>query len=230
MKRLETTLKRLAAGAAFAGLAALAGTAQAVPVIDARVDFDNVAAGSAANDALGAYAGAMRFANPDIERDVDASGSYTDTFHWIDATATYGDVRVLASGNATSGTNLLSNDLQPIMLVFSEPVRLASLSIRQDLSGFGNPQADGTQLLFLDAGGHAIAGSALSYTQFGQPGLTLSVGALPFDISAVLFAGGTNYDDLRITTAAPIPEPATAALALAGLAVLALSRRAARAA
>jgi PEP-CTERM motif len=219
MNRQQMTRHALRALALAASLAAPGGPAQAEVSINANIDFDTVVSGSTANAALGSLGTLMHFANPDTVLDVDAFGSYTGTFHWVDATSTYGDVLVAATADAVSGTNVLSNSLQPIMLVFNEPVRLASFSIQQDLSGFGNPQSNGTTLSFLDASGHEIGAASLSYTQFGQPGFTIASGAVPYDVSAVLLAGGTNYDNLYLATT--VPEPNAIVLLLAGAGLLA---------
>ncbi|MFZ5526258.1 MAG: PEP-CTERM sorting domain-containing protein [Pseudomonadota bacterium] len=206
---------------------ALAGmAAQAAPVastIDVTLNFDNVAAGSAANSALGSLGSLAYFANPDVEWDVDEYGDYTGSFHWIDATATYGDVLVGASSYAVSGGNVLSNSGQPILLVFSTPVDIASFSIQQDTSGFGNPQAGGTYLSFLDATGHEISAANVFYTQAEQPGLTIQLGAVS-KVSAVLLAGGVSYDNLHIAVTPAVPEPAAGLLALLGAGVV-LARR-----
>ena len=207
---------------------ALAGAgAHAGPLIDATIDFDNVADGAAANAALGSLASLMRFANPDIEADVDADGNETGGFHWFDATSLYGDVLVRASAAAVSGANVLSNALQPIMLVFAAPVDIAGFSIQQDLSGFGNLQAEGSSLVFLDAEGHEMSGSSVSYTQGGQPGLTVQAGGRVDNVYAILLAGGVDYDNLRITTVdgSSVPEPGTAALWVLGLGGLAFASR-----
>lgn len=211
------------AGLAAIALCAAAASAQA-QAISLVLNFDDVAAGSNANSALGAAASFASFANPDTVLDVDASGSYTGTFHWVDATSSYGPVLVTASLFAISGSNVLSNDGQPILLLFNNPLNLAQFSIQQDGSGFGNPQTNGTVLSFLDSTGHVIAGADVAYTQFGHPGLTISSGAVA-NVSGVLLAGGKSYDNLSLV-AAPVPEPGALALFVSGLgAVGTLSRR-----
>lgn len=206
-------------------LAAASVGARADLAINATIDFDNLASGSTANAALGSFASLMHFANPDTVLDVDAGGSYTGTFHWVDATGTYGDVLVASSANAVSSANVLANDHQPILLAFNAPVDIATFSIQQDRSGFGNPQTNGTHLAFLDGTGHELAGSNVFYTQFGQPGLAIQNGGVVSNVSAVLLAGGTDYDNLRLVTVAAIPEPYAIALLLAGAGLVITFRR-----
>ena len=214
-------MKQLIALSALA-LASLA--VQAAPAtIDVTLTFDDVLDGSTANSALGSLGSLAHFANPDVELDVDEYGDYTGGIRWVDATALYGDVGVVASGAAVSGTNVLSNSGQPILLVFNAPVDIASFSIQQDLSGFGNPQDGGTYLSFLDATGHAISAANVFYTQGGQPGLTIQSGAVG-QVSAVLLAGGVSYDNLHINVTPSVPEPAAGLLALLGAGVV-LARR-----
>lgn len=212
---LRTTLAVLA-------LCATAASAQA-QAINVTLDFDNVVAGSTANSALGGAASFASFANPDTVLDVDAYGSYTGSFHWVDATAVYGDVLVTGSPFAISGSNVLSNDGQPILLMFNNPLNLTQFSIQQDGSSFGNPQTDGTLLSFLDNTGHVIAGADVAYTQFDNPGLTISSGAV-VNVSGVLLAGGKGYDNLSFM-AVPVPEPGSLALLIAGQGVVAAWRR-----
>lgn len=205
--------------AAAIALSAAASSAQA---LTASFDFDNVAAGSKANLALGTNSSFMHFANADTVLDEDANG-YTGTFHWVDATATFGDVLVSASPYAVSGTNVLANDKQPMLLLFSQAVNLAQFSIQQDTSNLGNPQANGTRLSFLDATGHVIAGASVAYTQYAQPGFTIVSGAVS-NVSGILFAGGKDYDNLSLT-ATSVPEPSTLLLVFAGLGVMGLLTR-----
>ena len=163
----------------------------------------------------------MHFANPDVVDDVDAFGSFTGTFHWVDATSVYGDVLVQSSSFALSGPNVLSNGGQPILLLFNGPVDLASFSIQQDASSFGNAQANGTELVFLDETGHAIAGSGVSYTQYTQPGLPISSGPVSH-VSGVLLAGIKDYDNLSVSS---VPEPESLALLSGGLGTMGLVAR-----
>ncbi|MFY9477516.1 MAG: PEP-CTERM sorting domain-containing protein [Aquabacterium sp.] len=202
---------------------ALAGVAAQASTVDATLNFDDVAAGSSANSALGSLASLAQFANPDVEWDVDEFGSYTGGFHWIDATATYGEVLVGASAYAVSGGNVLSNSGQPILLVFNTPVDITSFSVQQDTSGFGNLQDGGTYLSFLNASGHEISAANVFYTQGGQPGLSIQSGAVG-KVSAVLLAGGVSYDNLRIVATPAVPEPAAGLLALLGAGIV-LARR-----
>jgi hypothetical protein len=217
--------------AATAALALMAASSLAHADTSVFLNFDVLAgtstpvvSGSAADSVLGSFGSFMHFANPDTVADVGPDGSLTGTFHWVDATPTFGNVLVTASADAVSGPNLLDNGGQPIMLMFTGgPINLTQFSIQQDKSGFGNPQANGTTLAFLDASGHEIAGVGVSYTQFAQPGLTISSGPVA-NVSGVLLAGGSNYDNLSLV-AAPVPEVDGIAMMLAGFGVLGFVRR-----
>lgn len=222
MKSL-TALKRLGV---LTALCAAAAAAHADLPINLSLNFDNVTSGSKADDALfGVGASFVHFANPDLFDDLDAFGNPTGTTHWGDATATYGAVKVLSSSFAVSGANVLSNGHQPILIQFNGgPVDLYSFSVQQDKSGFGNPQTNGSRLDFLDAAGHVIDGASVFYTQYANKGLTISANGVS-GVSGILLSGGVDYDNLNITTVSAVPEPASVALLLGGLGLVAVAAR-----
>jgi hypothetical protein len=200
-------------------------SAHAATPIKAFFTFDDVLAGSTANSALGAWASSLSFGNADVVQDVDAYGSYTGTFHWVDATTTYGDVLITSDADAVSGDKVLWNDHQPILVMFANPVNITRFSIAQDLSGFGNPQNNGSTLSFLDASGNVIAAADVFYTQGGNPALTLQNAGAVHNVSAVLLAGGVNYDNMYVNAVA-VPEPESWAMFCGGLLLMgAMARR-----
>ena len=209
-----------------AALAAASFSAHAEAPIKAFFTFDSVAAGSDANDALGSWASRLSFVNPDTMLDVDGQGALTGTYHWIDATVTYGAVKVISDpDNALSPDNVLANDKQPIIVSFSTPVNITRFSIAQDNSGLGNLATNGSHLAFLDASGHEIAGANAYYTQYGNFGLTIQNLAPVNNVSGVLLAGGRNYDNMYVN-AVPVPEPGTWLMLSGGLMLMgAMARR-----
>ena len=111
-------------GALLALLVTAATSASAANAINAFYNFDNVSSGTTANSLLGADGSFMQFVNPDTALDPDGIN-----FHWIDASATYGDVLVKSDVNAVSGSDVLWNDHQPILLSFTRAVDINSCSI-----------------------------------------------------------------------------------------------------
>ncbi len=214
--------------ALIAVLSASAVSANAANSISGFYNFDNVASGTTANSLLGADSSFMSFLNPDTV--LDANGI---NFHWIDATATFGDVLVQSDANAVSGNNVLSNSFQPILLSFAAAVNINSFSIQQDLSGFGNQQTNGSYIAFLDQSGHEISSLNQYYTQSDQSvainpgkGLLLSTGSVA-NVYSILLSGGVNYDNLSINAVnvAAVPEADTYAMMIAGLGLMSLVAR-----
>lgn len=203
-----------------AALVAASATASAAN-FTASFNFDNVASGSAADTALGSFASIIRFGNADTVADVDAFGDPTGAFHWVDVTATYGDVLARNDGTAVSAANVLWNDHQPILVTFSAPQTIAAFSIRQDMSPYGYP--GGSYMAFLDTSGHEIAGAQFSYTQYQNPGLTIQSTGTWANVGAVLLPGGKSYDDMSVTA---VPEPENWAMLAVGLLLMgAVARR-----
>ena len=210
-------------GAVLAAALVAASATASADNFTATFNFDNVVSGSVADTALGSFSSLIHFGNADTVSDVDAFGSFTGTSHWVDATATYGNVLVQSSAMAVSGANLLWNSNAPILVMFSAPQTISSFSIQQDLSGFGNPQDAGSYMVYLDSTGHEIAGSQVYYTQGGMPGLKLQNMATFANVSSVLLSGGVSYDNLSVSA---VPEPGSWAMFSGGLLLLgAMTRR-----
>jgi hypothetical protein len=215
---MRKNLLSLRATVLAVALVATSATASAAN-FSATFSFDNVASGSVADSALGSYASLIHFGNADTVLDEDANG-YTGTSHWVDGSATYGNVLAKDDGTAVSPSNALWNDHQPILVIFSAPQTIVTFSIQQDNSGFGFP--GGSYMTFLDSTGHEITGAQFSYTQYGNPGLTIQSTGTWANVSAVLLAGGTSYDNMSVTA---VPEPDAYALMLAGLGLFGLMAR-----
>ena len=212
-----------------ASLAAASVAAHADIAINTYLDFEGVTSGSTANAyLLGKGISSFTFGNADRVDDApvyDSIGNLLNdgAFHWVDASATYGAVKVLGDAAAVSGSNVLSNDYAPILVQFTGPVNLASFSVQLDKQNYGF-FTDTIQ--FLDNTGHVIAGKDLVFSSYQNPGLTVSSGPVN-NVSAILLsATSRNFDNLSITTqAAAVPEPASYALLLAGVAALGVVAR-----
>lgn len=206
-----------------ATLAAASVAAHADIAINAFLDFDTVASGTTANAyTAGLGLGAITFGNADRVNDepiYDSIGNILNdgAFHWVDATATYGDVKIISDAAAVSGSNVLSNGFEPILVQFAGPVNLASFSTQLDKNTYG---FFGYKLSFLDSTGHAIAGADVSYDTLGQSNVTVSSGPVNGVSAILLNFGSRNFDNMSITTAAAVPEPESYALLLSGVVAL----------
>jgi hypothetical protein len=105
--------------------------------------------------------------------------------------------------------------------MFSTAQTISAFSVQQDSSNFGNiPE---TYIAYLDSTGHEIAGSQVSFSQYGNPGLTIQNNATFSNVSAILLTAGKSYDNLSITA---VPEPDSWAMLAGGLVMLgAVARR-----
>lgn len=216
-------------GAVLAAALVAASATASADNFSATFNFDNVASGSTADSSIGFVASLIHFGNADRVNDdpvYDSVGNLLNenAFHWVDGTATSGDVLAKNDGTAVSGSNVLWNDRQPILVMFiNGPQTIASFSVQQDMSNFGNQQLNGSYLVYLDSTGHEIAGSQTYFTQYGNPGLTIQNNNTFSGVSAILLTAGKSYDNLSVTA---VPEPEGWAMMLGGLFMLgAVARR-----
>lgn len=201
------------------GLLALTAASANAAVFSGFYNFDNVSSGATANSALGADTSFMYFANLDRVDDLVGDG-----FHWEDFTSTYGQVLAISSPSAISGSNVLSNNSQPMALFFtSGSENIASLSLR--LAG---PRPNfttiigGANISFLDATHHVIAGADL----FADSNSLLTLTNPQNNIAGIFISAGGDYDNLSIATVAAVPEADSYAMFMAGLGLMgAVARR-----
>lgn len=209
----------LVKGALIALLATTAVSANAANSVSGTFNFDNAASGATANSTFGDAYSFMYFANADKEFD-DPSGVEGDPFHWIDATATYGDVLAKSDVQAPSGDNVLWNDKAPILLLFRDNTDVTSFSLKlagpNSTAFFG-----GAVVTFLDSTLHEVAGSGA----FADSNGLISVTAPQYHVAGILISAGGNYDDLSINAVAAVPEADTYAMLLAGLGVFGWAAR-----
>lgn len=222
----KTSLRSVVIAAA---LAAASVAAHADIAINAYLDFDTVASGTTANAyTAGLGLGAITFGNADRVDDepvYDSIGNLLNdgAFHWVDASATYGDVKVISSAAAVSGSNVLSNDYAPLLVQFAGPVDLTAFSVKLDTQTYG---FFGYKLSFLDSTGHVIQGADVSYDTLGQSNVTVAAAGPVQGVSSILLNfGSRNFDNMSITTAAAVPEPESYALLLAGMMALGVVAR-----
>ncbi|MFO1432855.1 MAG: PEP-CTERM sorting domain-containing protein [Candidatus Competibacteraceae bacterium] len=205
--------RRLAAAALCTGVF-IAQTVSAGSILD----FDGVAPGTPANQAIGSAAGLVSFANavyaPRLDSDGDPiPGSERWTVDPDSATppVVVDDPSIYFYGSAPSGSNALNALWQPILLQFMEPVRLLAFAVTLDNSSKGNLFP--VPLLFLDTTGTVLASMDIDQT---ISGLIFTTGPVAGAVGSILLPAGAFYDNIDVT----VPEPTTWGLLAGGLAVL----------
>jgi hypothetical protein len=222
-------------GVVAAATLALASVAAHADTLSFTLDFDSLSSGATANAYLASLGlgSQVSFGNGDYVQDdpiYDSIGNVTNdgAGHWVDASSVYGDVLVKDNGTAISGSNVLWNDNQAILVQFNSALTINAFSIQQDSSLFGNLTENGSILSFLDSTGHVISTANVYYTQYGQPGLTISSGTVT-GVSAILLSAGKSYDNLSLNAVTAVPEPTSLSMVLVSLGLVGAAARRRRA-
>jgi hypothetical protein len=212
---------------AVLGLSLISASAHA----DYNFNFDGAVSGTSANDlAVNPYSD-VSFLSGFLTADLDAEGyEILDAFnqtvpgftHWeaySDSDIKVRDPAFYNRGVAPSAANALDAVFDQIFIKFDTAQNLTSFSAQLDNSQFGIYNAS---FIFLDALGKTL--STVNFDSYGNPGAVISSGALN-GVSGVVLSGGKLYDNINISTVAPVPEPETYALLLAGLGLLGVANR-----
>jgi hypothetical protein len=207
------------AALALAISAALANPASAT-IID--INFDNVASGAEANTAAAGTGISFNYAV--FQPKVDAYGdAIPGSDYWQpDPTAsavTVSDPTLRNYGPAPSAPNALDAIDQPVLMHFSQAVKLNSFAFTLDNSTYGNP--GNSPILFLDANHNTIGQMDSFQSVSGYFGLT----TIPLSgVQDVLLASGAYYDNFRLNIAA-VPEPEEYLMLLIGACMVGLQVR-----
>ena len=220
--KISFNLPAIGLGLSLALFASAASSALATPVpalTGNLLQFDFSQAGSLTS------ASTIRFSNAVNVDLYDAQWNIIGQ-HWVadpdpstpavalESMSTYG-----YNGSAAPGVTGLQALFQPVLVQFSAPVKLNSLSLLQDDSRYGYPGM--ASLVFLNAQGQQI-GASIDYVQNATS--FIGAGQVSGDVSAILLSSGKFYRSLDVRVAA-VPEPATTAMLLAGLGIVAAVAR-----
>jgi hypothetical protein len=190
----------------------LAGIITGAMAADARaasllVNFDSVASGAAANDAVAGSS--LRFDLAAYLPELDSQGdpipgseAYRpdpEPFDLVRVDDPSQPPGAQGYGNAPSPSNALDAIDQGVLVSFDSPLDLDAFSITLDLSTLGFP--GDLDIVFQGANGQVLA---LLPTRQSIPGFVASLSAPLSDVGSIFLPGGAYYDDLRISTA---PEP-----------------------
>lgn len=199
---------------------------------DYNFNFDGVASGTSANNSVVNPNAGVTFLSGFVTADLDADGyeildSYGQNVpgftHW--ETYSDSDIRVrdpqfYSRGIAPSGTNALDAVFDQVLIKFDTAQNLTSFSAQLDNSQYGMMNAS---FIFLDALGKTL--SSVGFDSYANPGAIISAGAVN-NVRGIVLSSGKLYDNISINTVAPVPEPETYALLLAGLGLVgSVSRR-----
>ncbi len=212
---------------AILGLSLLSASAHA----DYSFNFDGAASGTSANDlAVNPYTG-VSFLSGFLTADLDADGyEILDAFnqtipeftHWetySDSDIKVRDPAFYNRGIAPSPINALDAVFDQIFIKFDTAQNLTSFSAQLDNSQFGIYNAS---FIFLDALGKTL--STVDFDSYANPGAVITSGSIS-GVSGIVLSGGKLYDNINISTVAPVPEPETYALLLAGLGLIGVASR-----
>jgi hypothetical protein len=187
-----------------------------------QINFDSVAAGSAANSAAPA---GIQFNQAHFVNDTDAYGDeipntekwQIDTLNNASFPVTVDNPASSGYGAAISGNNALNALWQPVLMHFDTAINLTGFSVVADNSTYGDLSS--SYLYFLDSGKNI-----LSQVMFDQtaPGALIAL-AIPVNgVRDVLLPSGAFYDNFQVSS---VPLPASLPLFLAGLAVMGVVKR-----
>lgn len=189
-------------------IALLAGLAAAQAAQADTLNFDTIAAGADANtDPVAASLG-ITFKNAALVLNQDADGiDIPGTEHWaqdpsaVGVPVTVENVALQGYGAAPSGLNALDARWSPIELSFASAQDLVNFSFTLPDSTLGNLSPD--VIHFVDSNGLSIPGSDFGF-QEGARLHTYTMSSRVQGVSGIVFASGTLYDNISITTV-PVP-------------------------
>ncbi len=181
-------------------------------------NFDGAATGTSANDALINPYSDVSFLSGFVTADLDANGNEVfGQTHW--ETYSDSDIRVrdpLAYSNGTAA-NALDANFDQIFIKFNTAQNLSAFSVQLDGTQYGN--AAGSSIIFLDALGKSL--SNIDFQSYANAGALIVSGPV-LGVSGIVLTSGKLYDNLNIATTAPVPEPESYAMMLAGLGLMGL--------
>jgi hypothetical protein len=202
------------------GVVTLGGTALRAQAASILVNFDSLASGAAANEAVAGLGFAFELGvyRPELDSlgdPIPGSEAYRpdpEPFDLVRVDDPSTPPGYAGYGNAPSGPNALDAIDQGVLISFASPVDLTSFSIALDLSTLGFP---GTlDIVFQDASGGVLG---VLPTEQSVAGFVAARTAPLQGVGSIYLPSGAFYDDLQLTT----PEPAMLLLLGAGLAALA---------
>jgi hypothetical protein len=197
---------------------------------DYSFNFDGAATGTSANNALINPYTDVSFLSGFVTADLDANGyeildAYGNTIfgqtHW----ETYADSNITVSDPASYSNGTVANALDArfdqVFIKFNTAQNLSGFSVQLDGTQYGNPA--GSSIIFLDVLGKSL--STVDFQSYANPGALITSGPVN-GVSGIVLTSGKLYDNLNIATLAPVPEPESYAMMLAGLGLMgAVSRR-----
>ena len=196
---------------------------------DYNFNFDGVASGTSANNALVNPYSDVQFLSAFLTADLDAQGfeivdintnqlipGFTHFEAYANSDIRVRDPQFYNHGVAPSGVNAIDAKFDELYIKFATEQNLTSFSAQLDNSQYGIYNAN---FIFVNAAGKTI--DSITFNSYDNPGAIITKD-FTRGVGGIILSKGKLYDNITIATVAAVPEPQSYALILMGLSLFGL--------